>query len=123
MDIRDFNARWLQAWSNKDVEAILEFFAPNGVYRDGQSPDGIEGTEALRSYLSQMFAATPPMRYETENLWPIERGYVVRWLADVEGPEEMPRRVRGVGVVLLEGERVALNEVYTHSLLNAPVFA
>lgn len=121
MDLRTYNTRWLQAWSDKDVDALLSFYAPTALYRDAESPDGIEGHDELRQYFSQIFAATPPARYETENLWPVEGGYVVRWLGTIEGPEEFPRQVRGIGIVMLDGERIVLNEMYTHTLLSVPV--
>ena len=48
MDVETHNARWLQAWSDKDVEGLLAFYAPDVVYRDPQVPAGLVGRDALR---------------------------------------------------------------------------
>ena len=37
MDIADYNARWLGAWTAKDVEALCGFYAENVVYKDPQT--------------------------------------------------------------------------------------
>ena len=116
MDIARYNAEWLRAWTEKDIDRLLEFYAPDVVYRDNQTAAGIAGHAALRAYLDGLFKATPPMSYEPDEVWPISGGYCGRWYCTIELPDGSKRRMRGFDLVLLEGERITLNEVYTHNL-------
>ncbi|PFG74929.1 YybH family protein [Tepidiforma thermophila] len=116
MDIERFNAEWLLAWTEKDVPRLLAFYHPEVEYRDGQVPQGVKGHAALRAYLEGLFAATPPMTYVPDEVWPIAGGYCGRWYCTVTLPDGSARRLRGFDLVLLDGDRISFNEVYTHNL-------
>ncbi len=115
MDIEDFNARWLKAWSAKDVPALLAFYSEDCVYKDNQTAAGITGHEALRAYLTGLFAAMPATTYTPDETWPIAGGYCGRWYAEM-GEGGSAGRMRGFDLVILEGDRIALNEVYVHPM-------
>ncbi|HYE46036.1 MAG TPA: nuclear transport factor 2 family protein, partial [Caulobacter sp.] len=72
MDIDDFNRRWLAAWTAKDIPALLGFYAEDCLYQDNNTAAGITGHAALEAYLQGLFAATPPMTYAPDAVWPIE---------------------------------------------------
>jgi hypothetical protein len=112
LDIADYNARWLQAWSDKDVETLLGFYAEDCVFKDPQNAQGLTGGVALRSYLEGLFAATPSMTYTPDEVWPIPGGFCGRWYCELGGGG----RLRGFDLVILRGDRIALNEVYIHQL-------
>lgn len=116
VDLHAYNAAWLKAWSDKDVERLLEFYHPDVVYKDGQAVAGLKGHEQLRAYLTSLFERTPPMRYEPDAVWAIEGGYCGRWICTIDLPDGSKRYLRGFDLVLLEGDRILLNEVYTHDL-------
>lgn len=116
MDIRRFNAEWLRAWTEKDVPRLLEFYAPNVEYRDSQVPMGLKGLAGLKGYLEALFAATPPMAYEPDEVWHLPGGYCGRWYCTVSLPDGSKKRMRGFDLVMLEGDRIVFNEVYTHAL-------
>jgi len=116
LDIEQYNAAWLQAWSEKDVDRLLTFYSQGTVYRDGQVPAGLTGHAALRQYLTGLFAATPPMRYDADEVWVIDGGYCGRWVCTIDLPEGGQRKMRGFDFVQLEGGQIILNEVYTHDL-------
>jgi nuclear transport factor 2 (NTF2) superfamily protein len=120
VDIERFNADWLAAWSAKDVERLLLFYAADTVYRDAQVPAGVRGRAALRAYLTGLFAVTPPMRYDPDEVWPIPGGYCGRWICTIASPDGSRRWLRGFDLVLLDGDQIALNEVYTHTLEHDP---
>lgn len=111
-DIERYNADWLRAWTEKDVERLLGFYASDCVYKDPQVPAGLTGHKALRGYLTGLFGATPAMTYNPDEVWPIPGGFCGRWYCDIEGGG----RMRGFDLVILEGERIVLNEVYVHTL-------
>jgi hypothetical protein len=116
MDIADYNARWLAAWSAKDVEALLGFYAPDCRYVDQQVPHGIEGHDALRAYLTGLFGATLPMRYDPDEVWPVPGGFCGRWYCVIGDDPKAAPALRGFDLVILDGDRIVLNEVYVHTL-------
>ncbi|HEX7944700.1 MAG TPA: nuclear transport factor 2 family protein [Phenylobacterium sp.] len=115
MDIADFNARWLQAWTDKDVPRLVAFYTDDCVYKDPQTAGGITGQRALTEYLTGLFEAMPPTVYTPDETWPIPGGYCGRWYAEM-GEGGSAGRMRGFDLVILEGDRIALNEVYVHPL-------
>lgn len=115
MDIADYNARWLQAWTDKDVDRLCGFYAEDCDYKDPQTPAGLKGQEALRAYLTGLFAATPAITYTPDETWPIPGGFCGRWYAEFEH-EGVKGQMRGFDLVILDGDRIALNEVYVHQL-------
>lgn len=112
LDLEAFNADWLKAWSEKDVDRLCGFYAEDCVYKDPQTANGLQGNAALRAYLTGLFGATPLMTYTPDELWPIAGGYCGRWYCEIEGGA----RLRGFDLVILQGDRIALNEVYVHPL-------
>ena len=112
IDIADYNADWLQAWTDKDVDRLLEFYAPDCVYKDQQTTAGLTGHAQLRAYLTGLFGATPAMTYTPDEVWPIPGGFCGRWYCEIAGAG----RMRGFDLVILEGDRIVLNEVYVHPL-------
>jgi len=111
-EIAAYNADWLKVWTDKDVEHLLGFYAEDCVYKDAQTAAGLTGQAALRAYLTGLFAATPPMTYTPDEVWPIPGGFCGRWYCDIAGAG----RMRGFDLVILDGDRIALNEVYVHML-------
>lgn len=116
MDIAAFNASWLKAWSDKDVDALLGFYAPDCRYLDQQVPQGLTGREALRGYLTGLFGATPPMRYDPEEIWATESGFCGRWYCVIGDDPKAAPAMRGFDLVVLKDGLIALNEVYVHML-------
>ena len=119
-DVVELNAEWLQAWSDKDVERLLGFYAADVVYRDQQVPGGLRGQAALGDYLRQLFAATPPMTFEPDEVWPTDEGWCGRWFCRLELPDGTVSWLRGFDLVVLDGSEIALNEVFTHTLDHDP---
>ena len=117
-DIVQFNADWLQAWSDKDVERLLSFYADDADYIDPQVPAGIKGQDALRAYLTQLFAALPTTLYTPDEVWPIDGGFCGRWYLDA-GEGDAAARMRGFDYVQLRDGKISFNEVYTHTLVAA----
>jgi ketosteroid isomerase-like protein len=115
MDLAKFNADWLKAWTDKDVPRLLTFYAADCDYKDPQTAAGIKGHEALRAYLTGLFAATPPMTYTPEEIWPTHNGFCGRWYCTI-GAKGEGGRMRGFDLVVLNGDKIALNEVYVHQL-------
>ncbi|MFN0096687.1 MAG: nuclear transport factor 2 family protein [Dehalococcoidia bacterium] len=118
MDLHDYNARWLKAWSTKDVDGLMTFYSDDVLYKDPQTAAGLLGGAALRAYLTGLFQATPPIEYVPDEVWPLAGGggYAGRWIATMDLGEGKRKRFRGFDLVLMDGDRITLNEVYTHDL-------
>ncbi|MGZ5989630.1 MAG: nuclear transport factor 2 family protein [Rhizomicrobium sp.] len=112
LDLEKFNADWLRAWSDKDVPRLVNFYTEDAVYKDPQTAAGIKGHAALTAYLTGLFGATPPMTYTPDEIWPTPNGYCGRWYCAMQGGG----RMRGFDLVVLRGDKIALNEVYVHQL-------
>jgi ketosteroid isomerase-like protein len=115
VDIEKYNRDWLKAWSDKDVQGLLTYYHADITYKDPQVPAGVKGHAALRGYLETIFAAMPETSFDPEQVWPIEGGYVGRWIATSQ-VGDATSKMRGFDLVLLEGDQITHNEVYTHNL-------
>lgn len=115
LDLEKLNADWLAAWTAKDVPRLLAFYTEDCLYKDPQTAGGITGHAALRAYLTGLFAATPPMTYTPEEIWPTHNGFCGRWYCAI-GDHGAGGRLRGFDLVVLKAGKIALNEVYVHQL-------
>ncbi|MEO9255090.1 MAG: nuclear transport factor 2 family protein [Tepidiformaceae bacterium] len=120
MDIEQFNADWLQAWSDKDTAKLLTMYHPEVIYKDAQVPAGLVGRDALGAYLNGLFAATPPMTYVPHETWATKNGFCGRWICTMALPDGTSRYMRGFDLVVLRDNMIVLNEVYTHALAEKP---
>lgn len=120
MDIEDYNARWLKAWTDKDVTALLGFYSADTAYFDPQTAGGIHGHAALGPYLTGLFAATPPMTYVPHEVWATANGFCGRWYCTISPPGGPETYMRGFDLVVLDGDKIVLNEVYVHPLEALP---
>ena len=116
LDIADFNARWLQAWSDKDVERLLTFYTEDCRLLDPARPGGVSGHAELRPYLTELFASLPATRYDPEEVWATRNGYCGRWYCVLGDDPTAPPAMRGFDLCVMDGDRIALNEVYVHML-------
>lgn len=116
MHLHDYNARWLSAWAAKDVEALMSFYAQDVSYIDAQQPQGLQGAAALRKHLARLLPAIPDVRYDPECLWEISGGFCARWYGSVHIGGAWTRAFRGFDLVILHGDRIMHNEVYTHQM-------
>lgn len=119
LDLVDFNKRWLQAWSDKDVPRLLAFYAEDCRYLDPNVPLGVTGHAELGPYLTGLFAALPATRYDPEEIWETHNGYCGRWYCVMGDDPKAPPAMRGFDLVVMRGDKIALNEVYAHMLTPA----
>lgn len=120
LDIKDYNARWLNAWSEKDVGKLLTFYSEDVRYVDPGVPLGITGHAALRDYLTTLFGTLPATRYDPEEVWPTHNGYCSRWYCVLGDDPKAAPAMRGFDLCVLRGDRIVLNEVYVHMLAAPP---
>ena len=106
--------RMLEAWNGQDVEAVVDLYTPDVVYRDPNTRGSVEGRDAMRRYLTKLFSSWQ-MHWVTRDFFPLraEDGVVVLWRATLR-PKDGERAVEvdGIDLVVMEGEKVKRNEVY-----------
>ncbi|MCZ7528737.1 MAG: nuclear transport factor 2 family protein [Acidimicrobiia bacterium] len=105
---------FLGAWNTQEVDAVLDCYTPDVRYRDPNTRGHVEGAEALGRYLAKLFAGWR-MRWRKRELYALaEDGAAVLWTATLapHGREDEAVEVDGMDLVLLEGDRIARNDVY-----------
>ena len=114
-DLETWNADWLGAWSAGDADRLAAFYAEHCRYFDTQVPNGLDGREALHRRFAKLFELAPAMHYEPDEVWAIEGGLCSRWTCTIRAGD-VSQKLRGFGLVLLEGDLIAHNEIYSHPL-------
>ena len=113
------------AWNRQDVDAVLERYTEDLVYRDPNTRDAVEGRDAMRRYLTKLFSRWQ-MHWATRDFFLLGEtdGVVVLWRASLrlkDGDREV--EVDGMDLVLTEGDKVKRNEVYFDRAALAELFA
>jgi ketosteroid isomerase-like protein len=68
-DMQEFARRQIEAVNRRDLDTLMEFCPPDGVYDTSPSGLGIyEGREAIRSFLRAYWDAFEDLRFELEDL-------------------------------------------------------
>ncbi len=106
-----FCSRWLPAWTGNRPDALLEFYADDALYRDPARPAAIRGRAALLEYFRKLLARNPAWEWRATEVFPTERGFALKWRADVPG-ERGSVRLEGLDLVELRDGRISRNEVY-----------
>ena len=66
-----------EAVNRRDLDAVMSFFAPDGVL-DGRAAGGLyEGRAAIRGFLDEWLGSFPELRYEAEELVVLDDGVVL----------------------------------------------
>lgn len=107
--------RFLSAWNDQDVERVLACYTPDVVYRDPNTRGEVRGRDALRRYLTKLFASwqmhwelrEPPYRLEGT------AGSAALWRATLRRKDGMDTvEIDGMDFVELEDGLMKRDEVY-----------
>jgi uncharacterized protein (TIGR02246 family) len=125
-ELREFAQGFLDAWNSQDTERVVGVYTDDVVYIDPNTRGEVHGADALRRYLSKLFAA-----WDME--WSFKEGHVaaandniatVLWHATLRrkgGTEEV--EADGMDLVVVESDRIVRNEVYFDRAVLAPLLA
>ena len=116
--------RFLTAWNTQDVEQVLSCYTPDVDYRDPNTRGAVRGGEALRRYLTKLFAGWK-MHWSLReaHLFADGRGCAVLWHATFQRAGGEPIAIDGIDFVAMRDERIARNEVCFDRAQLAPLLA
>lgn len=98
---REFTLRWFPAWVGgaPSVDKLLAFYAPTAVYQDPNVPKGIQGTENLRPFFTQMLTNHPDWKFRIVEVYPTEKGFILNWIADIPWKDKVIKDYKGVDIL------------------------
>ena len=115
--------RFLAAWNDQDVEAVVACYTDDLYYRDPNTRGPIESPDAMRSYLGKLFDAWQ-MHWSTREAFRLEGtdGAAFLWRATFRKSDgDQTVEADGMDLVILRGDRIARNEVYFDRAVLAPL--
>ncbi len=115
--------RFLKAWNDQDVEAVVACYTDDLYYRDPNTRGPIENPEAMRRYLRKLFDAWQ-MHWSTREAFRLEgkEGAAFLWHATFRKSDgDRTVEADGMDLVVLRGDRIARNEVYFDRAVLAPL--
>jgi ketosteroid isomerase-like protein len=115
--------RFLEAWTSQEVERVLACYTEDLRYRDPNTRGHVEGREAMRRYLSKLFASWQ-MTWHQRELFALgqEEGVAFLWRATFRRPGgAQVIEADGMDLAILRGDRLLRNEVYFDRALLAPL--
>ena len=112
---RDFLVkRFLDAWTSQDVERVLDCYTDDVRYHDPNTRGDVTGRDAMRRYLTRLFAGWQ-MTWAAREVFDLagQDGVALLWRATFRRPgQDGVIEIDGMDLALLRGDRVARNEVY-----------
>ena len=105
--------RFLTAWNTQEVERVLSCYTTDVDYRDPNTRGSVRGGEALRRYLTKLFAGWK-MHWSLREAYLFENGggCAVLWHATFQRPGgETTIGIDGMDLVEVRGDQIARNEV------------
>ncbi|HET7202399.1 MAG TPA: nuclear transport factor 2 family protein [Steroidobacteraceae bacterium] len=107
--------QFLDAWNSQDVERVLDCYTDDLRYRDPNTRGEVAGRDAMRRYLTRLFAGWR-MTWAKREVYDLagHDGVALLWHATFRrrGPDAPIVEIDGMDLVVLDGDRVARNEVH-----------
>jgi ketosteroid isomerase-like protein len=107
--------RFLEAWNSQDVERVLDCYTDDVRYRDPSTRGEVAGRDAMRRYLTRLFAGWR-MTWAKREVYDfaVHDGVAFLWHATFRrsGTDGPVVEIDGMDLAVLDGDRVARNEVY-----------
>ena len=119
----ELGERLLKSWNTQEVERVVDCYTADVRYRDPNTRGFVEGSDALRRYLTKLFDQWD-MHWALREAFPLREaeGAAVLWhatLATKHGGAQV--EIDGMDLALAEGDRLCRNEVYFDRAALAPL--
>ncbi|BBX57634.1 SnoaL-like domain protein [Mycobacterium shottsii] len=106
--------RLLQAWNTQEVDRVVGCYTADVRYRDPNTRGFVEGSAALRHYLTKLFDRWQ-MHWTLREAYPLrhEDGAAVLWRASFRFiGRDTEVEIDGMDLALTHGDRLSRNDVY-----------
>lgn len=115
--------RLLESWNTQNVERVVDCYTANVRYRDPNTRGLVEGSDAMRAYLTTLFDRWQ-MHWALREAFPLldAEGAAVLWCARLRphaGDTEV--EIDGMDLAIVEGDRLSRNDVYFDRAALAPL--
>lgn len=111
-DFENYCDAWLAAWTGNNPETLLTYYAHDAYYQDPHLRGGTSDRTTLTNYFAKLLSANPNWVWTREALWPNEKGFTLKWKAQIPLPDGETLTEYGMDVVELQGDKITRNEVY-----------
>lgn len=115
--------KFLDAWTAQDVERVLDCYTEDLRYRDPNTRGDVVGRDAMRRYLTKLFAAWQ-MTWARREVFALDGqpGVAFLWRATFRRPGgDLVIEADGMDLAILRGERLVRNDVYFDRAVLAPL--
>lgn len=121
--MQELTDEFLAAWNEQNVERVLACYTEDVAYRDPNTRGAVAGRDALRRYLTKLFAGWRMHWARREaHLLAGGGGVAFLWHASFERPSGGPRvEVDEMDMVEVRDGRISRNEVYFDRAVLAPL--
>lgn len=122
-DLDRLIVKFLDAWTAQDVERVLDCYTEDLRYRDPNTRGDVVGRDAMRRYLTKLFAAWQ-MTWARREVFALDAqpGVAFLWRATFRRPGgDLVIEADGMDLALLRGDRLVRNDVYFDRAVLAPL--
>ncbi len=113
-DLGEIIERYNDAWNRQDLDSIHTFHAPDVVFHNHTAGEKIEGADAVREHLANIFRNWPGMWFSSRRLYVRENLVVSEWTAHAE-KDGRELEWDGVDVFPFEDGLIKRKDVYSSS--------
>ncbi len=114
MDVRELIDSYNDAWNRQDLDAIHAAHAGDIVFHNHTAAERVEGADAVRAHIAQIFENWPTLRFTGRSLRVADDFAVSEWTAHAEKDGER-LEWDGVDIFPLAGGKIARKDVYSTS--------
>jgi ketosteroid isomerase-like protein len=113
-DLGKLIERYNDAWNRQDLDSIHEFHAPDVVFHNHTAGDRIDGAEAVREHIANIFRNWPGMWFSSRRLYVRHDLVVSEWTAHAE-KDGRELEWDGIDVFPFEDGLIKRKDVYSAS--------
>ena len=102
---------WLSAWTGNKPDELIQFYDSEAYYQDPANPNGLKGEIEILPYFTKLLAKYPTWVWKCEELFPIEKGVVLKWKSSIP-VNGQTKELTGLDIVEIVDQKITRNEVY-----------
>jgi ketosteroid isomerase-like protein len=122
-DVAHYLETFLDAWNSGEPERVAAIYTENLDYIDPNTRGRIRGRASFLRYLARLLSSWK-MTWSAKEVYPLvdTDGWAVLWRAVIRTPDGGAEiTLDGMDLIVMEGDKIARNEVYFDRSLLAPL--